>query len=335
MFNDETILKILVDKYPTFPISIWPNFNQERSFQKVFRLFLENPNSAYYSEIKEHGDSYSLLDDKPFLNTVIKDNIQQSIHNGILMVFTDYVTSHLQSANEKGSIYNREHYHPKAKEVEGFELPVYYHIRFIGLMYLSAIESRIDISAISHRYRNMQTIYSGMVGQMINNIIITEENANKEYPTNYHWLIREIFNTQSHWLTSFGDEGYEEERYFDQNSSYVSFIPFSLSLCLSELYRGLNLGKITTDFLNKRIYSDILLHYFSCMYNDLLRTEIENEIIAKFPKDQFEEILTYSLKGKFAISFSNLISGNYGRNLKECEKRILERLSIFIKQIHS
>lgn len=329
LFQPKFLNKILESK-PSYLLQFWEKFNTENDFQSIFRLFLENPNSAYYSEIKEHWNSYSLLDDKPFLNTVIRDNIRQSIHNGILMVFADHVSKHLQAEYGKVGIYNQEHYHPRIREDEGFELPIYYHIRFIGLMYSSAIESRIDISAISHRYTNMQTIYSGMVEQMINNIIVTEENANKEYPTNYHWLISEIFDLQSNWLTSFSDERYEEERYIDKDSSYVSFIPFSMSLCLSELYKGLRKERITIEFLNRKIYYNILSHYFNPGLHDIMKVSIENKVIQKIPNELLEAILDFALDEEFAIDFDDLIKENFGL-INNGEREILLRLLKFLR----
>ncbi len=326
MFDNEDVLKVFVDRDPIVLLKIWRNFNQEKSFQKVFRLFIENPNSAYYSEIKEH----CMLNDKPFLNKALKDNIQQSIHNGILMVFTDHVSKHLQAEHGKNNIYNKEHYHPKTKEVEGFDLPLYYHIRFIGLMYSSAIENRIDISAISHRYTNMQTIYSGMVGQMINNIIVTEENAGKECSSNYHWLIDQIFDIQSNWLAKFTEESNKEEKYFNPKSSYVSFIPFSISLCLLELYKGLRKAKITIEFLNSTIYYSILSHYFNCGFNDIMKTSIEKEIIIRIPNELVNPVLTFALDQRFGITYNDFISGNYDR-LNDCEREMLLRLLKFLK----
>jgi hypothetical protein len=324
-------LNEILESRPSYLLQFWEKFNSENDFQSIFRLFLENPNSVYYSEIKEHWNSYSLLDDKPFLNTILKENIQQSIHNGILMVFSDHVLQHLQSEHGKKGIYNQEHYHTRLKEEEGFDLPMYFHIRFIGLMYSSAIENKIDISTISHRYTNMQTIYSSIVKQMVNNILVIAENSKKEYPSNYHWLISIIFDLQSNWLSLFSDEYYDMQRYFDESSSYISFIPFSMSLCLSELYRGLNNGKITLEFLNRQVYYNILSHYFRNDLNDLMKTSIEENIIEKIPKEHLKPILDYSLDEKFAKDYDDLIAENYGlANEKETE--ILQRLLRFLRR---
>lgn len=321
LFQSKFLNKILEFR-PSYLLQFWKQFNTENDFQSIFRLFLENPKSAYYSEIKEHWNSYSLLDDKPFLITILKDNIQQSIHNGILMVVNDHVSKHLLAEHDKDSVYNQKHYHPLISENEGFDLPVYHHIRFIGLMYSSAIENRIDIST-------MQTIYSSMVGQMIDNINVTNENTNNEYPTNYHWLINEIFNNQSHWLSSFADEGYRKERNFNKDSSYISFIPFSMSLCMSELYKGLKNRKITEEFLKRQIYHSILSKYFYQKHN-IIKSSIENEVIIKIPNELIKPIFQYALNLKFAINFDDLKNEKFTR-LNDGEKEILSRISKILK----
>jgi hypothetical protein len=260
----------------------------------------------------------------PFLNTVIENNLKQSIHNGILMIFTDYVLKHLRQEYGEVSIYNQEHYYPRNKKDEGFELPVYYHLRFIGIMYAFAIKNRIDISAISNRYKNMQSIYSRMVGYMIDNIFITENNIDEENPTNYHWLIGEIFSFQSNWFTSFNDENN-----FDENSSYISFIPISMSFCLSKLYRGLGNGRINIAFLNNMIYYHVLSHYFTNL-NEIVKESVETEVLRRIPKQHLESILDYSLDKEFALNFDDFLNENF-TGVNEAERTILLRLLSFLR----
>lgn len=327
LFHPKFLNKILESK-PSYLLQFWKKFNSENDFQSIFLLFLKNSNSVYYSEIKEHWNSYSLLVDKPFLNTVIKENLNQSIHNGILMVFSDHVSKHLQSECGKTGIYSQEHYNTRIREDEGFDLPIYYHIRFIGLMYSSAIENNVDISTITHRYTNIQSIYSSIVEQMIKNIIV-KENANKEYQSNYHWLIGEIFNIQSNWLTLFSDENYEKHRYFNENSSYVYFIPSSMSLCLSGMYKGYRNGSISMVFLKSIIYYNILSHYFKYGLNENIKTSIEEKVISIIPVEYLKLILDYALGEKYAIDYEKLIEKDFSLII-ERDKEVLNRLLEFL-----
>lgn len=311
----------------SFLLQFWQQFSSEKDFQTIFRLFLENENSAYYKEIKEHWNTYSLLDDKPFLNKVIRDNLQQSIHNGLFLVFADYVSNHLQAEHDKTSIYNQPHIYPRIREEEGYDLPLYYHIIFIALLYSSAIENKIDISILSHRYTNMQSIYANMVEGMINNIDITQVDDRREYPTNYHWLISEMLSLIDNWLTTFS-----EENNFSNDSSYIDFIPFCFSLCMNELYKGFSRGKVSQKFINSMMYYHMLSDYFSHhKTNDEMRTSIENNILEKIPKEHLEPIFDFALDEKFAMHYYNLVEEDY-RMMHSGELQVLRRLQKFLKE---
>lgn len=78
IFQPKFLNKVL-EYQPSYLLQFWDKLSNEKDFQSIFKLFLENQNSAYYSEIKEHWNSYSLLDDKPFLRKILKDNLGQSI----------------------------------------------------------------------------------------------------------------------------------------------------------------------------------------------------------------------------------------------------------------
>lgn len=312
----------------TYLLQFWKKFSNENDFQSIFRLFLENPNSAYYTELKEHYNSYSLLDDKPFLNTVIKENLKLSIDNGILMVFSDHVLTHLQKEHDQTSIYNQKHYDPRIRKDEGFNLPVYYHIRFIGLLYNYLIENRVNISTMTDK-TTMLSYYPDIVSQMINNMNLVE-NIDIEYPSNYHRLIGEIFSLQSNWLILFCDVYSRKPRYFDEKSSFVSFIPSSISDCLRELYKGLEDNRISTKFINHRAYDSIFVSYFYIRLDDKMRTSIEEEVIGKIPKKLIDPIFTYALDKRFAVKYSNFKEGNLTRGNRK-EEEILNRLYDFLK----
>jgi hypothetical protein len=324
VFFQPRFLQNILELRPSYLLQFWKKFNTENDFQSIFRLFLENPNSAYYSEIKEHWNSYSLLADKPFLNTVIKDNLSQSIDNGIFMNLTDHVSRHLQSENGANCIYNRPHFDLKISGEEGFDLPLYYHIQFIGILYSTAIENKTDIGKLSKRYLNMQSIYSSMVGQMLNNFVVAEDKKDKVYQTNYHWLIGEIFKIQGHWLSEFSDKWKGEDGKGDKESSYISFIPFSMSLCLDHLYKGLEDGKVELQFITEKIHYYILMHYYSTN-NVRLLSSIEEKFIKRIPRGHLDEVLRYSINGKYAISFDDFKNDNF-EQLNGFDNNRLERL---------
>jgi hypothetical protein len=207
---------------------------------------------------------------------------------------------------------------------EGYDMPVYYHINFIGILYATAIHNKVDIDMVSDNYKNMQSIYSGMIEGMINNLINREEDNEKEYPTNYHWLIGEIFSITGNWLDTFN-----ETDNFVKTSSYVDFIPFNIGLCLSELYKGITKKKISEEYVISQCYYGVLTHYFSPLLNNYLRESIEKNIIADIPNEFIESILKFSLDEKYAIRFDEFLNNNF-HVLNQSEKRILNQLRSFL-----
>lgn len=324
-------LNNIVERNPCYLLQYWKEFNTEEDFQQIFRLFLENPESAYYSEIKNHWNSYELLEDNLLLKTIMKDNLVQSINNGILKCFVDFVANHLQQESHPNSFYNQEFQVIRIRANQGWNLPVYFHIRFIGLVYSTAIRNKVDISILSNRYTNMQTIYSNIIKQIIGNITLDNLDLNKEYPSNYHWLISEVFSLQSEWLSSFGDQYSDNEYYFDKSSSYISFIPFSLYLCLEELHGGVKNNKISEKSLINKYYYNVLSHYFSPTLNLKMKDSIESEILSKIPKEIIRNVFNFAFDMKFAISFDDFKNNRFSL-LKEHEKEILSQLKNYLKK---
>lgn len=299
-------------------------FSSKEIFQKEMNRLLADKGSIYQQEIKEHWNSYSIFDDSPFLNEIAINQLNRSIGYGLLPIVSDFVRKHLQYEKDPKYIYNQPHIHLHNRKEEGYEMPVYYHIRFIGLLYSTAIHSKVDIDIVSHNYKNMQSIFSSMIEGMIDNLINTEEDNEKEYPTNYHWLISEIFSITGNWLDTFN-----EAANFVETSSYVDFIPFNIRLCLSELYKGVNKKKISTEFLVRQFYYRILTNYFSPLLNNFLRDSIEEKIIANIPKQLIEPILKFSLDENYAIRFDEFCNNKF-HVLNQAERSILNRFRNYL-----
>jgi len=300
-------------------------FSNKESFNKELNKIISDENSAYYSEIKEHWNGYSLMENMPLLNSIIKERLPKSIEYGLLPFIADLVKKHLYNNKESKYLYNQPHIHLHNSEDEGYDMPVYYQIRFIGILYATAILNKIDIDTVAPRYKNMQTIYSSMIEGMIDNLTIQPEvEYEKEYPTNYHWLIGEIFSTTGYWLNAFN-----EEENFVESFSYTDFIAFNISLCLSQLYMAVKNKKISLKFLVNQCYYGAINDYFSPLTNDAIRASMEKNIIANIPNEFIEPILDFSLDEAFAIHFHSFINGNLGL-LITSEKQILNRLRKFL-----
>lgn len=293
-------------------------------FLSEISLLINDKNSLYYLEIKQHWNCHSLIKDSTLLADIINKNLSKSINFGILLLIADSVTNHLYYDKASKYIYNQPHKFMRTSEGQGYNLPVYYHIRFVGILYATAIENSIDIGSLSRRYSNMNSIYSCMIEGMIDNLDLGTIDDKKEYPTNYHWLIGEILSTARYWL-----EQFNEAESFNEESSYLSFIPFSISLCLSELYKAIGLGKISEKFLIRQIYWSVIHCYFFSQLNEHIRKSIDENIISLIPDELIEPILSFSLDEAFAIWFVDFRNGEF-RNANNLQGGILNQLRDFL-----
>jgi hypothetical protein len=300
IFFQQKFLNGIFNNRTKYLLQFWEQLSTEQDFKIIFRLFLENENSDYYNEIKEHWNSNALIEEMPFLNKVLKINVQDSIDNRIIDIISDYVQTHLTSEESALRLYNQKHYYPRIREDYGMNLPIYYHIRFIGFLHTSIIKNRI------HTGGRMLSIYSTMVQEMINNMIVPPEVRNNEYPTNYHWLIGEIGNVTDTWVNLFGEE------YYDSNSSYNQYIPFSFWLTIECLIVGFDRGVISQNFLNSMMYYHMLSSYFDHSLNEEFKGYIEEELIARIPSNHLEPILHFALNEKFAISYHRFLTASFG-----------------------
>ena len=321
IFQSKFVNGILVYS-PQYLIQFWELFSKTQ-FKLIFRSLIENQNSVLCEEIREHWNSYSLLEGKVFLNKLLHENIGQSIDKNILGLISDFSARHLQTEQNRNSIYNQPHYFSRIREEEGFGLIIYYPIRLVGLLYSNAIENKVDIAAVSTNYGNMQSIYSGIIETMTHNISLNNINTSSEYPTNYHWLISEIFTFSSGWLLSFSHD------YFILNSSYIDFIPFSISLSLKELYKGYASKKFSQNFINTLVHYNVLELYFDLSINSIMRESIERHIISEIPKAHIKPILDFSLNEHFAIDYKRFLRKDFGTaDVKESES--LNRLFLVL-----
>jgi hypothetical protein len=300
-------------------------FSNKETFNKELNKIIADENSAYYSEIREHWNGYSLIESMPLLNSIIKEHLPKSIEYGLLPLIADLVQKHLYNNKDCKYLYNQSLIHLHNSEDQGHDMPVYYHIRFIGILYATAILNKIDINTAAPNYGNMQTIFSSIIKGMIDNLTIQPEvEYEKEYPTNYHWLIGEIFHTTGYWLDAFN-----KEEYFVESYSYTDFIPYNISLCLSQLYKAVKNDKISLKFLVSQCYYGAINDYLSPLTNDTIRVSMEKNIIANIPNQFIEPILDFSLDEAFAIHFHNFKNDNFGFQDRG-EKQILNRLRGFL-----
>jgi hypothetical protein len=298
-----------ISKYrPGFVYDIWKLLQNEEEFKAVFRPFLSNLSSLYYEEIKANDGADTVLSNAPFLQSTIVKNVVKNKKNGLLPLISDFAKQTVRAEKGKpNSVYLAPHSYYHTKGEEGYDLPLFYHVRFVSLMYSTAITNKLDLGP------HMHTLYAGIIDEMTNNLSDSIDVNNKgEYPTNYHWLIGEIFSCANRWLEYFGGEHVESfddpipkssHIYFWKPSSYISFIPSCLNFCCNSLYKAVKENRVSLAFVAKLMHYNIFSEYFDHGLKDEMRGSIEENIIRNIPEEYLAEVLDFTLDELFAGTF--------------------------------
>jgi hypothetical protein len=311
---------------PAYLLNHWQNLEGENELKQVLLPFLSNPKSAYYTEIKAHEGVSSLLKSSPLLQTILVTNLDSNLKNRLLPIMSDFVKSRIRLERGKGqSIYNAPHEFVHIRADEGYDLPIYYHLRFIHLLYATAITNKVEVSG------NMYSLFEGFIREMLQNMDPSKDEG--EYPSNYHWLISEMFRSIDEWLEDFGgehmaqeDADYAETKYtcYNPNSVYVDFIPSFFNFSIQALYEGLEKGKVVVSFIARQYHYYMFSYYFSHYATEELKKSIEENVIQKIPENILEEVIDFTLDERFASNYHTL-SQAYFRG-SATDKQMQQRL---------
>ncbi len=169
-----------------------------------------------------------------------------------------------------------------------------------------------------------------MVEKIINNLNkeIIDRNIRGEYPTNYHYLLSEIFSTIGHWFDSF----IEDDKYED-NNSLVIFIPSCFGQSATELFKGYEKDLITIDFISERYKYDLIDIYFSPRLKPNLLSEINDRCINIIPNEHIEHIFKHCLNERLALSYYDFKNKNFSQpTIRDFEQERLEILFNFLEK---
>lgn len=328
IFNPKFLSEISF-RIPDYHNKLIQKMDNEK-FSLYFGQVINNKESIFYKELSQNDNSDLVQDYNEFLFELLHLNPGRFIDIGGLKLIRSWYLSHLQNEKIKAihSIYN---YTPELL-IDNYknQLPLYFHIQFIGLLYNEAIDQKIDMSTLSAKYTNMQSIFSTMIEKIIDNLNkeTIERNTVEEYPTNYHYLLSKIFNTIGHWFYSFIDD----DKYED-NNSLVIFIPFCFGLSATELFKGYEKGLITIDFISKRYNYEIINIYFSPRLKQNLLLEINDKCINIIPNEHIEYIFKYCLNDRLALSYYDFKNKDFSQpTIKDFEQERLEILYDFLKK---
>lgn len=307
------------------------NIIDDVSFNIYFKHLISNNNSIFYKELASNNDSYLVNEDNVFLYKLLHENPAMLVQIGGLKIIKDWYLVHLQNEKIKGpqSLYNQ----PADQMIDDLELrfPLYLHILFIQLLYQEAIEQKVDIDTVAHHYKNMQSIFSNMLEKCIEGIDKKNYSIlqDAEYPTHFHYLIGKIFDVIHHWFRAFNlDENYVA------NSSYITFFPFCMHLCIDQLIKGQRRNVISMDFLCRMIHYHLLNIYYKHDLKEPIRKEIEDTCLAVLPANFIEPLFDYSLDEEYALSYIDFSAGDFSHphpGDSTHENLIIERLYNFLK----
>lgn len=321
---------------PNYIFSLLSLINRKDDFKAIFLPIVQDIQSIYYREIKENDGHTSISQGSPFLMGVAVVHLNKALKLDLRQIVSDTAKIHVRSERSKSnSGYLQEHLYGHMQGEEGYDLPLYFHIRFIALLYGTAIQNRVDT------HPHMHTIYAGMISEMVNNLAGWDEYTEKEFPTNYHWLISGIFGEISTWMDTFGTEqtitndDYETETgyfYFDDHSSYVDFIPSCFNFSAVELYKGYEAGKIKPRFISRMFHYYLFGYYFRHDAKPEVLSSIEENAIRHIPADLLPEILDLTLDENFAGDYENFIERKFAGHGIELQRQ--DRLWKYLKSIN-
>ncbi len=158
IFNPKFLSEISF-RIPDYHNKLIQKMDNEK-FSLYFGQVINNKESIFYKELSQNDNSYLVQDYNEFLFELLHLNPGRFIDIGGLKLIRNWYLKHLQNEKIKAlhSIYN----HSPELLIDNYknQLPLYFHIQFIGLLYNEAIDQKIDISTLSAKYNNMQSIFS-------------------------------------------------------------------------------------------------------------------------------------------------------------------------------
>lgn len=313
-----TFLKGIQQYQPNYIFSFIKYIDSRADFKSILLPFVKDTGSVYFQEIKDNHRFRVIRRGSPFLQGLIVENLEISLNLHIRQIVSDSAKSHLrQERNKLGSIYLQDHMYGHMVGEEGYDLPLYYHIRFISLLYSTAIQNMVETKD------HMHTIYAGMIEGMIKNLGPLYEYPDRELPTNYHWLINEIFSEISDWEELFGTQHFSESKnnedyaYFRKDSTYIDFIPSCFNFAVKELYKGLEEDKISVAFIARVFHHHLFHYYFRHDARPEILSAIEENVIRNIPGELMDDILDKTLDEHFAGCYNQFIQGHFNGDHRE------------------
>ncbi|WP_299515105.1 hypothetical protein [Mucilaginibacter sp.] len=327
LFTQPIFLNGIIHYQPEFMYRNWGCVDRQGDFDQLLDLFIDDPASAYYKGIQGHWNSGALI---PYvsqlLNELISLHLRQSMKFGIIIYISKKGNSHLHREGfNTNSIYLQTPIFLDHAS-EGSQLPMFFHIQFISLLYGTSITDNIDIE--EYGGKNMYSIYSQWIKHIIENLKLSGKKFTEKDNSNYHWLISKMLDNAGDWMRFFN----ENETLNSTFCSYREFNPGCLGLCLKEVYKGYEIGLIPIEYIKSHLHYDVLSLYYMPNLNGDFRGVIEKQIIANIPEQVVIAVFSYSLNEEFAMNFDDFYNGNFPSLQHQSEISLISRLRNLLKE---
>lgn len=321
LFTQPLFLNGIIHYQPEFIYRNWECINSQEDFDQLLDLFINDHDSAYFKGIEGHWNSSTLIPYvSPLLNQLIGLQLRQSMKFGLIKYISKTGVSHLHREGfNSNSIYLQTPVFLDHAS-EGIQLPVFFHVQFISLLYATSIDSGVDIEEFGGK--NMYTIYSTWIARIIENLKLSGRKFTEKDNSNYHWLISKMLDNAGDWLRFFS----ENEAYDNKFCSYRKFIPGGLGLCFNEVYKGYQEELIPLNFVVQHLHHNVLSLYYNLRERPDLKALIEKQIISKIPQSIVISVFAFSLDEEFALIFDDFNSGHFPSLQDQAEIDLVSRL---------
>jgi hypothetical protein len=327
LFTHPLFLNGIIHYQPEFIYRNWECINRQEDFEQLLDLFVDNPSSDYYKGIQDHWNSYALI---PYvsqlLNQLINLHLRQSLKFGIIKYISKKGANHIHREGfNSNSIYLQTPIFLDHAS-EGSQLPMFFHIQFISLLYGTSITDNKDIEGYGGK--NMYSIYSQWTKQIIENLKLSGRKFTKKDNSNYHWLIGKMLDNAGDWMRLFN----ENDNFIGKYCSYRDFAPMCLGLCLKEVYKGYENELIPVEYIKSHIHHNVLNLYYLPNLDADFRDAIEKQIISNVPEKLVIVVFAYSLGEEFAMTFDDFYDGKFHSITDQSEINLVTRLRNLLKE---
>jgi hypothetical protein len=182
--HDNFLSKMVTDSNKNYLLKVGECISEEEEFKKYFISLLNNPNSILYHEIQSCTRLEDIINHE-LLNLLFATRLTDFFHFGLINIFSFHIDNYLSKRRGVKCIYTEEY--TTQENIDSTKLVKL--LRFIKLFYSHLIKENIDITTLSTKRTNRQSIYYAIINSIISNI-----DESIEVETNYNRISKRWSN---------------------------------------------------------------------------------------------------------------------------------------------